>query len=409
MEENKWNFDQNRCMLYICMFFVTLTTVGFGTLFLGQDSAIILRNVIACMFSMGITVVVMLQSDIRKDYMVDNDLHPQRLMISYGICLLLMAVTGILSTMMLPREVIYLFPYMSVAVLFTIFSNFGIGLILYVHFIFVASLLCGLDGSTAFMYLLSGIIGCCLVRSAEKTYRVWLIIGSMAGQYTVLYIAYRLLNLDPKDGLLYECIWFVGGLFVNAIVLYLTLYLTDRKMIHKYVRKYEEITNPEYDLLLQLKEKAKSDYYNAVHTAYLSDRVARLLEADSLLAKAGGYYHKIGVLRAKSHVSKSIEIGKENGFPSPLIQLISEYTGRYETPKTVEAVIVMLSDAIVSTMLYMYEKDAEQKLDYDKIIEAVFKKKYESGILQDSGISLKDLHRMKEYYKSEALYYDFLR
>lgn len=411
MEERKLEFDQNRVKLYTAMFFVTLVVTGFGTMLLKFDAAVILRNVITAAFSMGIVIIVMLQSDLRKDDMVDNAEHPGRLVLSYVICLVLMAVLSILSSMLLPGEVIYLFPYMSAAVVFTLFSNFGVGLALYTHFILTSSLLCGIfftdsDVNISLMYLLSGVLGCCLVRSAERSYRIRYIMGIMTGQYIVLHVAYYLLESQYP---LQTVFWLAGGLLSNVCILFLILYISDRKLIHKYVAKYNEITNPEYPLLSELKEKEKNDYYNAVHTAYLSDRVARLLEADYLLAKAGGYYHKIGILRAKNHVSRSIEIGKENGFPPPLLQLINEYTGRYEPPKTVEAVIVMLSDAIVTSILYMYRKDAEQKLDYDKIIEAVFKKKYESGILQDSGISLKDLHKMKEYYKSEALYYDFLR
>lgn len=407
MNEIKLKLDPVRIKLYTYIFFITIAVIGFGSLFLGFDAAMILQNIITVIFSMGTAVIVILQSDIRKDYLFDHAEHPARLMISYMVCLILMAVLNILSSDILPNECVSLFPYMSVAVLFTLLSNFEIGITLYAHFILISSLLLRLDFGLSFMNLfLFGIIGCCIVRSAVKTFHIWQFMGIMSVQYIVLYIAYHFLD---KFDILKDGLWFAGSLVTNLTTLYLILYLADRKMIHKYVSKYQEIMNPEYPLLLELKEKAKSDYYNAVHTAYLSDRVARLLEADCLLAKAGGYYHKIGILRAKSHVAKSLDIGKENQFPEPLIQLIHEYTGRYETPKTVEAVIVMLSDAIVTSILYMYDKNPEQKLDYDKIIEAIFKKKYESGILQDSGISLKDLHKMKEYYKSEALYYDFLR
>lgn len=406
MEEMKLNIDQNRFKLYSCMFFVTLAAVGFGSVVLGYTAAIVMRNVIACIFSMGAALVVLLQSDIRRDYMVDSDGHPERLTAAYIICLLLVTIMSTAAEMILPKELIFLFPYMSAAVLFTLLSNYGVGTALYIHFMMVAALLNGFDTGTAFMYLLSGIIGCCIARSAEKSYSIWRTVGSMLGQYIVLYVAYRFLE-HMNDYT--ELWWFGGGILVNFCVLYILLHLFERKILHKYDSQYEKLNDPEHALLTRLKEHSKHDYYNAVHTAYLSDHVARLLEGDYLLAKAGGYYHKIGVLMAKNHVPKSMEIGNENDFPEPLLQLIHEYTGNYETPKTMEAVIVMLSDAIVSSIIYMYEKNPEQKLDYDKIIEAVFKKKYESGVLQDSGISLRDLFKMKEYYKSEALYYDFLR
>lgn len=406
MEENKFNIDQNKFRLYVCLFISTPVVIGFGSLYAGFDVMTILRNVIACIFSIGVVVLVMMQSELRHTYPLDNQIHPERFVITYVVSLLLMVFLNAFSVTLLPREVVFLFPYLSIAILLTLFSDFNVGLISYVHFILVSSMLCGFDVSTAFMYVLSGMIGCCLIRSAEKTFRIWRLIGIMMGQYVVLYVAYRLLS--SKD-YLYDLIWFGGGLLLNFIVLLLILYLADRKMIHKYDQKYDELNQPEHELLVQLKEKEKEDYMNAVHTAYLCEHLAQLIEADSKLAKAGGYYHKIGILRAKSYVAKSIEIGKEYDFPEPLLALLNEYTGRQDPPKTVEAVIVMLSEEIVKTITYMYRKDSEKKLDYDKIIEAIFKKKYDTGILKDSGISLKVFYQMKEYYQSEALYYDFLR
>ena len=38
-----------------------------------------------------------------------------------------------------------------------------------------------------------------------------------------------------------------------------------------------EINDPECPLLVQLKELSKEEYYHAIHTAYLGDKVARLL------------------------------------------------------------------------------------------------------------------------------------
>ena len=49
------------------------------------------------------------------------------------------------------------------------------------------------------------------------------------------------------------------------------------------------------------------------------------------------------------------------------------------------------------------------ELDYNKIINTIFKKKLESGIIDNSSISFGELQEMKKILVEEKLYYDFLR
>ena len=76
-----------------------------------------------------------------------------------------------------------------------------------------------------------------------------------------------------------------------------------------------------------------------------------------------------------------------------------------------ETVAVYLADCAVSSIMYLIEKGEERSLSKgcDKIATAIIRRKIESGILDQSEISLADLGGIEKIYTGEKLYYDFLR
>ena len=99
------------------------------------------------------------------------------------------------------------------------------------------------------------------------------------------------------------------NIFITLLFLLIILKIYSTLVVHKYLERYMEINDQEYGLLTQLKEKKPELYYNAIHTAYLSERIARNFSLDFNLATAGGYYHRI--------------IGLYNGEALEHIELIS--------------------------------------------------------------------------------------
>ena len=69
----------------------------------------------------------------------------------------------------------------------------------------------------------------------------------------------------------------------------------------------------------------------------------------------------------------------------------------------------MFADCIVSSILYLFEKDPKAELDYEQLIDTVFKKKFETDELWENELSLAQLRKMKKIFVQEKLYYDFLR
>ena len=71
--------------------------------------------------------------------------------------------------------------------------------------------------------------------------------------------------------------------------------------------------------------------------------------------------------------------------------------------------MVLFADCIVSSILYLFEKDPKAELDYEQLIDTVFKKKFETDELWENELSLAQLRKMKKIFIQEKLYYDFLR
>ena len=74
-----------------------------------------------------------------------------------------------------------------------------------------------------------------------------------------------------------------------------------------------------------------------------------------------------------------------------------------------ETVVVLFADCIVSSIIYLFEKDPKAELDYEQLVDTVFQKQLETEELWGSQISLVQIRDMKKIFVEERLYYDFLR
>lgn len=171
-------------------------------------------------------------------------------------------------------------------------------------------------------------------------------------------------------------------------------------------------------MLAKYKEADKQLYYNAIHTAYFAEKTARLLHMDVDVAKNGGYYHRIIVSECKAQEKSLEEICKENKFPPKAVQLLQEYNYKSQPMKMRETVAVYIADCVVSAIMYLIGKnksdedkkeDEKAQTDYAKVALGVVRRKINSGILNNSDISLSDLGGLEKIYTGEKLYYDFLR
>ena len=174
---------------------------------------------------------------------------------------------------------------------------------------------------------------------------------------------------------------------------------------------YMDINDPEYALLVQIKEKDKDEYYKAIHTAYLAERASMKLELNSRAVKTCSYYHRISVLSEGKSWDDVLHYFKDNEFPDEVIPFLNEFYDPRSKSGFVsrEATVVNICETVVSSIMYLIRKDKDSKIDYDELIDKIIQHKLDKKEFNRSKLSFSDLENLRKLLKKEKLYYDFLR
>lgn len=300
-------------------------------------------------------------------------------------------------------------PYLAVFTAFMLFSNQLVAVCAGSTLLMLTVLLGKTYSLEEFLiYFVIGITGILVFSYLDETFKVGLpMLISLLVQMVCLCI-HEVLMVNEVLHLEMLMIPIVNTL-VCLILLLIILKFFSFSILHKNRDLYMDINDPECPLLVELKNFSKEEYYHAIHTAYLCDRIAKRLELDDSAAKAGGYYHKIGVLKGQSNWENTQAVLEEYHFPEKVHTVLKEYLDKDERIVSKETVILLFSDTVISSISYFFAKDPKVQLDYEKMIQAVFKKKTESGLINYSHISMCELEEMKKILTEEKLYYDFLR
>lgn len=395
--------SRSRLENYICeavMFLLTCFCVSLFSFIKGSETIVVIRNTVMCGIEAIIMVYLMELSHDTNTYDFDNSNHFVRFSVLYLLCLLLSTAFSFLPSAGWSFLVIY--------VLLSLFSNTLIGIYSGTLLLTVAVFISGAGVEIFLLYFICGVAASCLFRGLDDSYKIGI---------PVILSVLLLITAETANIVLFanETLTFnlylipLINVIISIVLLLITLKIFSSVVIYKYRDKYMEINDPECALLVQLKEKSREEYYHAVHTAYFCDRIARKLSLDAEALKAGGYYHKIGVLSDENTWETVKSITKSYNFPPSVNEILQEYLSKGSPITKKETAVLIFSDAIVASMSFLFARNKSEELDYDLIIETVFKKKLQNVIFQECDIRLDEITKMKNIFKEEKLYYDFLR
>lgn len=378
---------------------ITVLLVTAGGFLKHAGGAELLRNAILAGTGAFLTCFLYLSE---KDRLSEKNASPartSRFAISYGICL---AVS--LCCAFLPPAG---WPFLVVFVMMSLFCGFLPGICGGISFLTFSVLLAGADISIFALYVLTGLLGACLFSRLDEKYRIAL---PLFVSLSFLFAAETAcVVLFANETLKWELFLIPAlNVIISLILLLILLKVYSGMEIFKYRIKYLEINDQEFELLVNIKEKDKNAYYRAVHAAYFSERIAQALSLDADAAKTAAYYANAGILYKEPEKDLEKEF-VSYGFPPYARQLLRELTGKNTGIRHKEAAVVYMADAVISSILYLFEKKQDTKTDYAAVIETVFQKKWESGSLKNSELTFAEWNRMKKIFKEEKLYYDFLR
>ena len=370
-EETRWQ----KVLLVIVMLIVSIPAIGVSAYLYEKsfrDIFILLMTVTVCF---GMTIFSFFQSNIYHALHYDNGGHLSRFVLTF-----LMGTAGACLLPMLP-DAGWILPVAALAL--TLFSNTVTGLTAYAGLMCVCVYFASADVLTFLLYFLTGVLFAVLFERLDNDYKT----------SAPMSVAVTIYVIEIAAGLIFQS---HGTLTADELVIPIM---------------NVRINDQEYELLAKYKEEDKQTYYNAIHTAYFAEKTARLLHMDVDVAKNGGYYHRIIVLECKKQERSLEEICQENKFPPEAVRLLQEYTYKSQPMRMRETVAVYFADCIVSSIMYLIEKEdaASQDRDFGKIATAIIRRKIGSGVLNNSEISLSDLGGIEKIYTGEKLYYDFLR
>lgn len=396
-EETAWQ----KVLLVIVMLAVSIPAVGVSAYLYEKsfrDIFILLIIVTACF---GMAVFSFFQSDIFQALHYDNGGHLARFAVTF-----LMGVSVSCLLPMLP-DAGWVLPTAALAL--TLFSNTVTGLTAYAGLMSVCAYFASADILTFLMYFLTGVLFAVLFERLDNDYRTGAPM-SVAMIIYVIEIAAKVIFQNHGTLTADVLIVPVMNVFVTFLLMLIILRFYCAVVIDKEKGSYLRINDQEYELLARYKEEDKQTYYNAIHTAYFAEKTARLLHMDVDVAKNGGYYHRIIVQECRKQGKSLEEICAANKFPAAAVRLLQEYNYKSQPMRMRETVAVYLADCVVSSIIYLIGKGEEHSpVDYGKLATAIIHRKFESGILDNSEISLSDLGGIEKIYTGEKLYYDFLR
>ena len=194
---------------------------------------------------------------------------------------------------------------------------------------------------------------------------------------------------------------------------------------------------------------APGTYHHSIIVGNLSESAADALKINSLLARAGAFYHDIGKTRRPyffkenqltsdnphdkldpylsssiimDHVKDGLELAKKHKLPVEIKNFIEQHHGttlvayfyhearieadgnnidekdfRYKGPKpqTKETAIVMMADSVEAAVRSLSSPTQEK---VEELIEKIIQDKLDDGQLDESNITLKELDKVKKSF-----------
>lgn len=348
-------------------------------------------------------VIFSMEQSVETDaFLFDNRFHLWRFTVLY-----LISLAGSLVFPLLPEGG---WPYLAVFIGLMLFSNQTIGIFAGTVLLIITRMLHGGPECCVifFVYFVGGLVGIIVFSYVNTSFKVGLpLVISLMVQMVCLSVQ-EVLYVNEQLKMQMFMIPAVN-LLVCLILLLVILKYFSFSIVYKNQDLYMDINDPECTLLVELKSVSKEEYYHAVHTAYLCDRIAKRLNLDDAVVKACGYYHRIGILKGENTWENLQLIMEENHFPQRVREILKEYVDRTELMISKETIVLLFSDTIISSINYLFSKDPQIQINYPKVIEGIFKKRIESGVIDRSNLTFGELQEMKEILVEEKLYYDFLR
>ncbi len=340
------------------------------------------------------------RSWIADDYLYDNKDHPVRFLLAYVV------LFG--ASCLFPLFTQMGWPFLFVAIVLTLLGNAVVGMVSFTALLTVASLLGGVSMHVFMVYFICGICVTVLFSSLDESFRIEIPVILSCMVYMTSMCANIIITRNAN--LSFEMFIIpVISLFLNVVMMLMFLRYANMRIVSRTRNRYMEINDPEFELMVKIREAGMTYYYHAIHTAYLCNKIASRLQMNVGAVRAAGFYHEAQVIHGPDEKTGLLSVVRdEYHFPQEVCDILEEYQKGGEI-RTKENAVLTMSVCVIDSIMSVFETDKNAKVDYRQMIERLFSEKTDKGFFRRCNISIEEMGIMKKILMEENLYYDFLR
>lgn len=341
----------------------------------------------------------------------------------------------------------YVIPVAMGSVLFTILLGEGTAIASIIPLSFLLAIFMGLGITHAIFSLPLGIVSIFIASKIRKFSDFSKVIPLLAVVSIFIAVIFELyIEMDYRSLLTSLGFAALGGVSSGVFALGL-LPLFEKAFGITTDLTLVELTDLNHPLLKALSIQAPGTYNHTILIASMVESAASSVFANSLLARAGAYYHDIGKLKnpfyfienqkerenphdtlrpkisasiLRMHVKDGVGRAKKERLPQEIIDIIQEHHGRTlmeqlynkakeenegvnendfrhegPSPSTKESALVMLADAIEASVRSLKNPTS---IRIKEQIEKIIHKRLEDGELDNVDITMEDLKKIKDAF-----------
>jgi len=366
------------------------------------------------------------------------------------VTILFLSFAGSARLLLLPEFSPYLIPTAALGMLSAVILNLRAGLLLVILGGLNVGLLTGFELSYTVVALVMGLFSLQPMLRLDQRTKFLTATGNVIITGAAAILGAELLLDTPVAESLRLTLWAIPNGILSLVLTVSLLIVFEAAFNLTTPIRLLELANPAHPLLRRLMQVAPGTYNHSILMGNLAEAAAEAIGANALLARVGAYYHDIGkVMRPEyfienqlhiknphdklnpnisrlaitAHVRDGGELAKQYGLPRPITDIIRQHHGtsvlsyfyqkaketsvdavaeesyRYEAekPHSKEAAIIMLADSVEAAVKAM-KSPTPKKLQ--GLISEVIKQKVDDGQLDQSGLSLGDLNRIREIFET---------
>jgi putative nucleotidyltransferase with HDIG domain len=274
----------------------------------------------------------------------------------------------------------------------------------------------------------------------------------MAYFFTIF--AFGMMRYDELHELVETFLYIIPNAILSGFITYMSLGIFERIFDITTDITLLELSDLNHPLLKELTQRAPGTFHHSIIVGNLAESGAKAINANSLLARVGSYYHDIGkmnkpeyfienqkgsenrhdslapnmsALILSTHVKEGIEMAEEYKLPKIIRDFIPEHHGnslmkyffnratkvkdskeineadyRYPGPRpqSKETALVMLADTVEAATRTIKNPSPSR---VRKLVEDLVEEKFLSGELDDSELTMRDLNSITDGFMSVLL------